>query len=60
MALNKQELIVNIEKALDKLSESPPPDNAKQEFAKLIADAIHKYVRTGEVNVPGEGNKPVR
>jgi hypothetical protein len=60
MALNKEELIVNIEKALDKLSESPPSDNAKQEFAKLIADAIHTYVRTGKVNVPGEGNKPVR
>ena len=29
-------------------------------YAAALSAAIHKYVRTGEVNVPDEGNKPVR
>ena len=36
------------------------PDGNMSRYAEEIADAIHKYVRTGEVNVPDEGNKPVR
>jgi hypothetical protein len=36
------------------------PDGNMSRYVEEIADAIHKYVRTGEVNVPDEGNKPVR
>ena len=66
MALDNETLKDEI---LDALTANLPPMDAKIEpevlapivaYAEALSAAIHKYVRTGEVNVPGEGNKPVR
>lgn len=65
MALDKNSLERSILDAL----QFNLDDNAKSQksvtdpleaYARALADAIHTYVRTGKVNVPGEGNKPVR
>ena len=66
MALDNEKLKDEI---LDALTANLPPmsDDIKDDvlkpieaYAEALSAAIHKYVRTGEVNVPGEGNKPVR
>lgn len=61
MALNKNELKQALLNAMKDQNNGKEDDDGNMEkYASAIADAIHTYVRTGEVNVPGTGNKPVR
>lgn len=61
MALNKNELKQALLNAMKDQNNGKEDDDGNMEkYASALADAIHTYVRTGKVNVPGEGNKPVR
>jgi len=61
MALNKNQLQQALLDAMkDQNNGEVDKEGNMEKYAAAIADAIHAYVRTGEVNVPGQGNKPVR
>ena len=61
MALDKDTLKTELLNAMKNQNDGKEdPDGNMSRYAEEIADAIHKYLRTGEVNVPDEGNKPVR
>lgn len=60
MALDKEGLEEGILAALVNMAGQEDPDGVMATYAKDLAEAINTYVRTGKVNVPGEGNKPVR
>jgi len=60
MALDKDGLEKGILAALVNMAGEQDSEGKMTQYAKDLADAINTYVRTGKVNVPGEGNKPVR
>ena len=59
MALNKTQLIEEIEQALIDMSADPPADDARRQYAEDLAAAIDKFVKTGKVRTEN-GDKPVK
>ena len=59
MALNKTQLIEEIEQALIDMSSDPPADDARRQYAEDLAAAIDKFVKTGKVRTE-DGDKPVK
>lgn len=59
MALNKRQLIEEIEQALIDMSANPPADDARRQYAEDLAEAIDKFVKTGKVRTE-DGDRPVK